>query len=69
VMSQLEFLLPTQSGLFDIVQKSRNLLSGFAANNRGVLSSRSRNEFEAAAARKSKVPLQTRFNVMGLMRL
>ena len=29
----------------------------------------SRNEFEAAAARQSKVPLQTRFNVMGLMRL
>src|SRR5947209_3115859 len=34
------------------------------SRNRGVLRSRSRNELEAAAARKSKVPLQTRFNVM-----
>ncbi|HXN88918.1 MAG TPA: hypothetical protein VN890_06155, partial [Methylocella sp.] len=51
-----------------MLQKSRNLLSGFAAKNRGVLRSRSRNEFEAAAARKSEVSLQTRFNGMGLMR-
>jgi hypothetical protein len=36
-MSQLEFLLPTQSGLFDIVQKSTFLLIGFASQKRGFL--------------------------------
>jgi hypothetical protein len=50
----VEIPIPTQSGLFDIVQKARIPLSGFAAKNRGVLRSRARNEFEAAA-RKSKV--------------
>jgi hypothetical protein len=47
------------------VQISRNLLSGFAAKNRGVLRSRSRNEFDAAAAkikssRSRQLPLSSR---------
>src|SRR5580704_18295148 len=40
-----------QQGIRLSTRSTRNLLSGFAAKNRGVLRSRSRNEFEAAAAR------------------
>jgi hypothetical protein len=45
VMSQLEFLLPTQSGLFDIVQKSTIMVKKSAAE-------------EASAGAESLFPLR-----------